>query len=376
MRNARATWLLLCAAQLGASGALAQPSAAKPAAPAQAAKAAAPAAPAPDPSAEPAPPAAALPAEHVPKLALELTPKTQVTSGDVLHLVIRADAMEGDDVTVPEQAFSPLEVRSKHARVEPAKDGRQQFVFEIELIAFDPGEQALPAIELRVVTKDGFIGSVKTEPQPLKVSAQLGNEPDAKLKPETKPVVVMQDDYTLLYVLGAIAAAGLVALITWLTMRYLQRRTKPVPPPPPPRPPWEIAAEKLGELRRRKQRMVEDGQAAQFVDLVSDVVREYLGGRFGFDGLETTSDEMIVLLRSRGVSLGLWQEVAAYLQRCDLIKFAKVEPDQDEADLVFAKAQDIVQFSMPHVDGYAAGTAARSGASQPPPRAPGQGGAP
>ena len=120
-----------------------------------------------------------------------------------------------------------------------------------------------------------------------------------------------------------------------------------MPPPPPPRPPWEIAVEKLGELRRRKQRMVEEGKAAQFVDEVSDVVREYLGGRFGFDGLETTSDEMIVLLRSRGVSVGLWQEVAAYLQRCDLIKFAKVEPDQDEADLVFAKAQDIVQFSMP-----------------------------
>jgi hypothetical protein len=313
----------------------------------------------------------------VPRLSLEISPKTQIATGDVVHLTIRADALVGDDVTVPEQSFAPLEVQSKRARTDPAKDGRQLFVFDVELLALDAGDAQLPAIELRVVTKDGFVGSVKTEPQPLKITALLGNEPDAKLKPETKPVVVMQDDYTLLYVLGALAAAALVALLTWLTTRYLQRRKRPLPPPPPPRPPWEIAVEKLGELRRRKQRMVEEGKAAQFVDEVSDVVREYLGGRFGFDGLETTSDEMIVLLRSRGASVGLWQEVAAYLQRCDLIKFAKVEPDQDEADLVFAKAQDIVQFSMPMNGTYAASSAAldgpRPGQPPPPPR---QGGVP
>ena len=85
---------------------------------------------------------------------------------------------------------------------------------------------------------------------------------------------------------------------------------------------------------------------------VSDVVREYLGGRFGFDGLETTTHEMLQLLRQRNCNPGLWQEVGAYLRRCDLVKFAKVEPDQDEADLVFAKAQDIVQFSMPLGDTY------------------------
>lgn len=335
-------------------------------------------APSPDPTPTPSPdtePEAKLPPEHTPRLSLDLAPKTQISTGDVVHLTIRADALTGDDVTVPEQAFAPFEVQSKRAHAEPAQGERTVFVFDIELLALESGDQTLPAIELRVVTKDGFVGSIKTEPQPLKVNALLGNEPDAKLKPETKPVVVMQDDYTLLYVLGALGAAGLVALLTWLVTRYLQNRKKALPPPPPPRPPWEIAVEKLGELRRRKQRMVEEGKAAQFVDEVSDVVREYLGGRFGFDGLETTSDEMIVLLRSRGVSVGLWQEVAAYLNRCDLIKFAKVEPDQDEADLVFAKAQDIVQFSMPAADAYVATDGAPNVPRSRPPAPPQSGGA-
>jgi hypothetical protein len=203
-----------------------------------------------------------------------------------------------------------------------------------------------------VVTKEGFVGSVKTEPIALKVASLLANEPNAQLKGETKPVVVTQQDYTLLYVLAGLAAAGLIALLTWLAIRYAQRRVKPAPRPPPPRPPWEVAVEKLAELRRRKQGMVEAGEAARFVDEVSDVTREYLGARFGFEGLESTTDEALALLRDHDCNLGLWQEVAAYLRRCDLIKFARVDPDQDEADLVFAKAQDIVQFSTPLDEAY------------------------
>jgi hypothetical protein len=232
-------------------------------------------------------------------------------------------------------------------RTELGEGGRRTFVFDVDLLALEPGEHRLRSIVLRVVTKDGIVGEVALPELALPVKSLLGNEPNAAPKPETKPVVVMEDDYTWLYVGGGVLGAALIALCTWLVMRYLARRPRPAPPPPPPRPPWEIAVSRLAELRRRKQQMLREGKAAVFVDEVSDVVRQYLGGLFGFDGLETTTDEMLELLRARNAKLGLLQEVGAYLRRCDLVKFAKVEPDEDEVDLVFAKAQDIVQFSMP-----------------------------
>ena len=318
-------------------------------------------------------PESKLPAASVPKIGAELAPKTPIAVGDLVKLTISADAREGDDVTIPEQSFAPFEVHSKRARVAPAKDGRQRFVFELELLAFEPGRRELEGVELRVVTKAGIVGTVDTERLAIEVRSLIANEPDAKLKPETQPVAVMQDDYTLPYIAGGLAAAALIALITWLTARYLARRVRPAPPPPPPRPPWEIAAMKLADLRRRKPRMIEEGRAAQFVDEVSDVVREYLGGRFGFDGLETTTDEMLMLLRARQCNTGLWQEIAAYLGRCDLVKFAKVEPDQDEADLVFAKAQDIVQFSMPLAEAQAASPPRPGSSVRPEPPAAGSG---
>ncbi|MFI5308721.1 MAG: hypothetical protein ACHQ53_15295, partial [Polyangiales bacterium] len=78
---------------------------------------------------------------------------------------------------------------------------------------------------------------------------------------------------------------------------------------------------------------------------------------------------------TRGASLGILQDVAAYLRRCDLVKFAKVEPDADEADLVFSKAQDIVQFSMPAAGPKPGAPASSPVPEQPPPPTHGGAGA-
>jgi hypothetical protein len=297
------------------------------------------------PAHEPTKNDAALPAGHEPQLRIELSPKDSVSTGELVQLRITASVVHGDDITIPDQSFAPFEVHKKNLRVAEAAHGKQDFVFDLQLLALTPGKAPIPAIELRVVTKDGFVGSAKTEVLPYTVRSLLANEPNAQPKPETKPVSVMQDNYIPLYIAGALLFALLIAGLTLLVSRYLRKRRARALPPPPPRPPFDIAAEKLAELRRKKQQMLQDGEGGVFVDQVSDVLREYLGGRYAFDGLETTTDEMIALLKHRGASLQLTQEVFSFLSRCDLVKFAKVTPDQDEADLIFAKASELVYGS-------------------------------
>jgi hypothetical protein len=265
----------------------------------------------------------------------------------LIKLEITAVARLGDDVTVTDQSFSPFEVYKKQARVEPPQGQQQRFVFDVELIALEAGDKPLPAVELRVVTKDNNVGKIKTEPVPYKVQSLVANEPNAQPKLESKPVAVLEDNYIPIYVLAALLGAAAVAGLTLLFARYLRRRRRAAIPPPPPRPPWEIAVEKLAELKRQKQPMLDGGQGGLFVDQLSDVVRAYLGARYLFDGLETTSDEMLMQLKAHGASLGFTQEVGQFLHRCDLVKFAKVEPDEDEVDLLFAKAQDLVHLSEP-----------------------------
>ena len=290
---------------------------------------------------------AGLSAAHRPKLSLQIQPERGVKTGEVVRVLVTADAAQGDDVTVPEQDLGQFEIVDKSVRIEPAAGGRQRFNFRLDLLALSPGEARIPALELRVVTSDGVVGSVSTEPRPLAVGSHLGNEPNAKLKPPTKPVAVIQDDYTLLWALGLAAGAALVVLMTLLGARWWRRRARPPPSAPPPAPPWETATRKLQRLRLDKARYLEGDRAAEFVDRTSDVVRDYLGARYCFEGLESTSDEVIEKLDSNPGQGALLQDVVPFLHRCDLVKFAKAEPDADEADLVLAKAFDIVRFRTP-----------------------------
>lgn len=293
-----------------------------------------------------------LPAEHQPLLNVQLSPQKGVQTGDVVHLQITADTAAGDELALPEQSLGAFEVRAKRSKVENTSGGKQRFVFELDLLAVEPGERELPPVELRVVTGTGLVGKVSTQPLKLRVAALLGNQPNAKLKPPTKPVSVMQDDYTLLYVLGAIVAAGAIALITLFVSRWWKRREKKLPPPPPPRPPWEVALERLAQLEGEKLAALQNHTAAEFVDRVSDTLREYLGARFAggslvCDGLETTSDEMIGMLRERGVQSDLLREITDFLFHCDLIKFAKVAANDDEVDELLVKARQVVHVSTP-----------------------------
>lgn len=291
-------------------------------------------------------PEAPLPKEHAPKLEARIEPNKAVTTGDRITLHVVADVLEGDDVSVPEQAFGALDIGDKRARVEPAQDGRQRFFFEVDLIALEPGDTEVPPVKLRVVTKQGLLGSVSTPGFPVSVKSVLGNEPNADPKPPTAPVTVTQDDFTLLYLLGAIFGALAVSLLTLWISRRIRDRARPLPPPPPPRPPWDVAIEKLSEIRRVKQAMLAEGRGVELVDRISDVVREYLGGTFRFDGLETTSDEMRQRLQAARVDGHLLDSVSMFLKRCDLVKFAKVTPDQDEVDLIFGKGSDLIHFGL------------------------------
>ena len=109
--------------------------------------------------------------------------------------------------------------------------------------------------------------------------------------------------------------------------------------------PWEVALERLDEVRHAG--LLETARFAEFFDRVNDAVREYLGARFGFDGLESTTDETLASLRRVahfGVAL---PELATFLQQCDLVKFADVTPTLTECQRALGDAEQVVRATMP-----------------------------
>ncbi len=279
-------------------------------------------------------------------IALDAPPETAL--GAAIDAIVTVTAAAGDDAAVPEQSFEPFEILGKKLSVEPSPDGTlKTFTFELQLLCFEVGVHELGPIRVRITSTDGELIELESNTAPIEVHSLLANEPDPQLKPPTEPVTVEQDDHRLLILLGILAAIALGALLAWLFMRWWQRRDRPEPAPPPPPPPWETALTELHELERVRSEAISEGRTDQWVDAVSDSIRAYLGRRFGFHGLESTTDEIAYRLR-RAKSLTIEpEEAVGFLAQCDLVKFAKASLADEASLTLIEEALALVDQTRP-----------------------------
>jgi hypothetical protein len=136
------------------------------------------------------------------------------------------------------------------------------------------------------------------------------------------------------------------ALLSWLASRWWSRRPKAALPPPPPRPAWELALERLDSIRVRGAALVEQGRQVELVDAVSDALRDYLGARYGFNGLESTTDEVLARLEHARLPAGMKSEVSTLLGDSDLVKFARAVPSSEQCESMLVGAVRVVRATM------------------------------
>lgn len=268
----------------------------------------------------------------------------ETTIGDAIDVIVTVTAGASDEVAVPQQSFEPFEILGKKSvTVAPSEDGKSKtFTFELQLLCFEVGVHELGPIRVRVTGAGGELAELDSNSSSIEVRSLLANEPDAELKPPSEPRVIEQDDYRLLLILGALLFIVLGALLAWLLTRWWQKRDRPEPAPPPPPAPWETAYAELRELERSRSTAIAEGQTEQWVDAVSDSLRAYLGRRYGFHGLESTTDEIVEKLGGAKSMAVTRQEVIGFLGQCDLVKFAKASLADDASQTLIADAVALV----------------------------------
>jgi hypothetical protein len=296
----------------------------------------------------PAPPVTPpIPADRLPSVEASLGEES-VELGERVTLTIGVTAQPGDRVHLRDQRrFGELELVGQPRQREPSGDEapsgspRPSLIMELDLICFEVGQIEVPPIELMVVLADGRTGSVSTPTLSLRVTDPLGNENDPQVRPDHLPRPVMTTDKRALWV-GGFLLALLLAAFLGAMIGHLRARAKPkpAPPPPPPRPAEEVALEKLEAIERRG--WLEEGEIKTFHVAVSEALREYLGGRYHFDSLEMTTEELTARLEEvtlRGVTM---TELRDFLRETDMVKFAKWRPDVERSKALLESAYDIV----------------------------------
>ena len=148
-----------------------------------------------------------------------------------------------------------------------------------------------------------------------------------------KPPVPVPNPWFWVWLAIVLAAVAAGAFFAW---RYWRKRQSLVPAAPPV-PAHVRAKQKLqGALA-----LLHDPRL--FCTLVADTIRVYLEERFRFHAPDRTTEEFMVELQaSHHMSPDQKESLAAFLQSCDLVKFARYEPVETELRALLESALRLI----------------------------------
>lgn len=210
-----------------------------------------------------------------------------------------------------------------------------------------PGRNVLtlPPLPISIARASGEIMTLCTAEHTVTFEDPIANDPNPKPKANPAPRRQLEEWTTAKHVaIAALIALVVGALLAWLFSRWA-KRPRPIPPPPPPRPAGDVALEALFDLRHSG--LLDEQRFIEFYGRVSDILRRYLGDRYGYDGLESTTREALAALRRIPVQLELWIEIQRFMQEADLVKFARSTPTRVECTAALDAAEAIVGRSRP-----------------------------
>lgn len=200
--------------------------------------------------------------------------------------------------------------------------------FRVKLAAFQLGALKTPTLTFDVL--DGTTqGRQQVEGVAVEVASSLppdAQEQGASMLDIRPPREVPIPSYRLLW---ALAAALLTAALAWLLFRWLKRPRAPKPVPAVPALPLDVRTRAALDALRQED-LPGQGRVREFYFRLSEVVRGYLGERYGFEALESTTPELLAAVRrlhTPGLPLA---DLERFAYSSDFARYAKAVPSLDD----------------------------------------------
>jgi len=153
------------------------------------------------------------------------------------------------------------------------------------------------------------------------------------------PIYFPADYFLLTVILAVITVVILVFMIRFFLKRKKGKGSEAFSEPL--KPAHQIAYEALEALKAKNLPQLE--KVKQYYSELSDIARHYLENRFTVRAPEMTTEEFLYSLRESNDLTGAHKNLLKqFLNHCDLVKFAKYGPTQDEIEDSFASAKNLV----------------------------------
>lgn len=144
--------------------------------------------------------------------------------------------------------------------------------------------------------------------------------------------------------LGLLALALLVIVVIYI-VRKIHRKDNKTSVYVPAEPAEVIALRQLEQLRVEKP-WIQKPVKMYYINL-TDILRHYMERRYHIMALEQTTDEILKDLKKTGCTSGNLEKIASILKLADLVKFAKLLPDEYENGVQVEEAIVFVKNTTP-----------------------------
>ncbi len=142
-------------------------------------------------------------------------------------------------------------------------------------------------------------------------------------------------------ILGVVVVVG---LCIWLYKVLSKKKQVSVPT----REPWDLAYDHLQLLER--EGLLKDSRFTEYFVKLSDIARRYLEARFSFRAPEMTTEEFLVSLKqTHHLNERQKEDLKEFLTLCDLVKFAKFQPQIKDGEKGFQLVKKLVDDTKPAV---------------------------
>jgi hypothetical protein len=269
--------------------------------------------------------------------------KSRITIGDLITYSITVSHDPDIQVQMPGLGanLGGFEIRDYTVLDPQKKDGKTISRWDYSISTFFTGEFEVPPLNVQYVLPGDTIPKTLTT-EKIKIVVESVKPSEAGDIRDIKPPVEIPGKlwYTLRWI---IMGAGLAALVLLVIILYRRRKAgKSILPfrEIPPRPPHEIAFEALYNLRNSD--LLANGKIKQFYSELSEIIRRYIEGRYYIIALEMTTTEVLEGLAGEAVSEDVYDLFQDFLDKCDLVKFAKVIPSEEEHESILSAAHAIV----------------------------------
>lgn len=243
--------------------------------------------------------------------------------------------------------ISEIEILAKSKIDTTYSEDRSQMLLQqiLRITSFDSGYYAIPPIRFNWnQAGDQLDHFTESDALLLEVST-IPVDTEKEIMDIKKPI---EAPYTFREALPWIIGFLLAISIAYLIYYYLKKRKKAEPvfkaARKPKLPPHQIALDALDNLRHKK--LWQGGLIKDYHTELTNILRDYIEGRFQVHAPEMTTDEIMDLINTPATNKQAKDKLWQTLILADLVKFAKEQPLPLENDGSLNNAVDFVKETM------------------------------